>query len=350
MEVKLADHLDFRHGSTAPTRITDGKFPIYGANGIIGYTTETNARGPLIVIGRVGSYCGSLRYCESQSWVTDNALVCCAKNPEETRYWYYALQTCRLNEHRAGSGQPLLNQSVLQRTSVRVVETPKRQRIAELLGALDDKIAANQRVIAAAEALMVAAVQSVPDYVALSSLASRSTEFLPPADFDEVVAHFSFPAFDKGAKPQVVPGESVKSGKFLLSKPCVLVAKLNPRIPRIWNVVSLPPEMALASTEFVALTPLGVDTSVLWSTVRQPEVSRTLRQKVAGTSGSRQRIQPGDLLDVLVRDVRRLSSAAARTITGLGSLCQARRTESTRLSAWRDGLLPFLVSGEVSGP
>ncbi|MBX9639591.1 MAG: restriction endonuclease subunit S, partial [Mycobacteriaceae bacterium] len=95
------------------------------------------------------------------------------------------------------------------------------------------------------------------------------------------------------------------------------------------------------------LTPLGVDTSVLWSTVRQPEVSRTLRQKVAGTSGSRQRIQPGD---VLVRDVRRLSSAAARTITGLGSLCQARRTESTRLSAWRDGLLPFLVSGEVSGP
>jgi hypothetical protein len=347
VEIRLGDHLDFRNGSGPPQRTADGRFPVYGANGAIGFAAEPNARGPLIVVGRVGSYCGSVRYCDSDVWVTDNAFVCRAKKPGETRYWYYALQTCRLNEHRAGSGQPLLTQRTLRDVSVRAVEARERRRIAELLGALDDKIAANEGVIRAAEALMVVLVESVSEYVPLSSLARRSTSFANPGDFDDVVAHFSLPAFDEGANPQVVTDRSVKSSKFLLSEPCVLVAKLNPRIPRIWNVVSLPPEMALASTEFVVLTPAAVETSALWSAVRQRDVSETLQQKVAGTSGSHQRIQPRELLDVRVRDVRRLPPGASQTITRLGALCHARRAECLRLSAYRDTLLPLLVSGMV---
>ena len=126
-----------------------------------------------------------------------------------------------------------------------------------------------------------------------------------------------------------------------------MFAKLNLRIPRIWNVVSLPSQMALASTEFVVLRPIGVDTSALWSAVRQRDVLGRLRQQVAGTSGSHQRIQPRDLFDVRVRDVRRLAPAASRTITSLGALCHARRAECMRLSAFCDALLSLLMSGEV---
>jgi hypothetical protein len=347
VKVRLGDHLDFSNGSSSPLRTSEGRVPVYGANGAIGYAAAHNASGPLIVLGRVGSYCGSVRYCDSDVWVTDNALVCRAKEPQETRYWYYALQTCRLGDHRAGSGQPLLNQKILRDVSVWTVAARERRRIAELLGALDDKIAGNERVIEAAEALMVATVESVSDFVPLWRLASRSTAFLTPEEFDHIVAHFSLPAFDDGAKPQLVNDGSVKSGKFVLSEPCVLFAKLNPKIPRIWNVVSLPAQMALASTEFVVLRPIGVDTSALWSAVRQRDVAKTLQQKVAGTSGSHQRIQPRELLDVRVRDVRRLTSGAAQTITNLGALCHARRIESMRLATLRDTLLPLLMSGRV---
>jgi hypothetical protein len=347
MKAKLGDHLDFSSGSGSPARTSEGDIPVYGANGPIGYATQPNARGPLIVIGRVGSYCGSVRYCDSDVWVTDNAFVCRARNPLETRYWYYALQTCGLNDHRAGSGQPLLNRAILRDVPVRTAAAGERQRIAELLGAVDDKIAANQRVIDAAENLMVATVEPVAEYVPLSTLASRCTTALEPDEFADVVAHFSLPAFDGGAQPQFVAAGSVKSAKFVLSGPCVLFAKLNPRIPRIWNVVSLPSEMALASTEFVVLRPDGIDTSALWSAVRQRDVSDTLRQHVAGTSGSHQRIQPGDLLDVRVRDARHLSTAAAETITNLGALCHARRAESASLATWRDAVLPLLISGRV---
>jgi hypothetical protein len=92
---------------------------------------------------------------------------------------------------------------------------------------------------------------------------------------------------------------------------------------------------------------MGIDPSVLWSAVRQPEVSDTLRQWVAGTSGSHQRIQPRELLDMRVRDVRRLDTGVAQTITSLGELCHARRAECIRLAALRDTLLPLLVSGAV---
>jgi Type I restriction modification DNA specificity domain len=345
MEARLGDHLEFSTGAAPPDRRPTGRFRIYGSNGPIGYAAQHNASGPLIVLGRVGSYCGSLCYIDSDVWATDNALVCRARNPEETRFWYYALQTCGLNEHRAGSGQPLLNIKILQDITVRAVPAGERRGIAQLLGALDDKVAVDQRVIAAAEALMVAIAESVSDYVPMSGLARRSTAYLGPQDFDDTVAHFSFPAFDDGAKPEFVNGVSVRSGKFVLSGPCVLLAKLNPKTPRIWNVMSIPSEMALASTEFVVLRPMDVDTSALWAALSQRDVSETLQQLVSGTSGSRQRIRPADLLDVRVRDVRRLSVAASRSITSLGAQCHARRAESARLSAYRDALLPLLVSG-----
>jgi hypothetical protein len=288
-----------------------------------------------------------VHYCDSDVWVTENALVCRAKTPEETRYWYYALQTCRLNEHRGGSGQPLLNQRTLRDVAVCALAAPERRGVGELLGALDDKIAANECVIEAAEALMIATATAVCHYVPLSSLTSRSTAFLNPDEFDDRVAHFSFPAFDDGARPELADSRSIKSGKFVVSEPCVLVSKLNPRIPRIWNVVSMPCEMALASAEFVVLRPAGIDTSALWSALRQPEVSETLQRQAAGTSWSRQRINPRELLDVAVRDVRRLPTPSSRTITALGALCHERRAESTCLSALRDALLPLLVSGKV---
>lgn len=345
--VRLGDYLDFSNGSTPPVRESNGRYPVYGANGAIGYAAQSNASGPLIVVGRVGSNCGSLRYCDSDVWVTDNALACRAKYPAETRYWYYALQTCRLNQHRAGSGQPLLNQNVLRNILIWTVAASERHRIGEFLGALDDKIAANERLIEAAEALMLAMVESVTEYTPLSSLARRSAASLDPQEFDGIVAHFSLPAFDDSARPSFVQAQTIKSAKFLLSEPCVLFSKLNPKIPRIWNVIGLPSEMALASTEFVVLQPIGVNASAVWSAVRQPDVLATLQPMAAGMTGSRQRIQPHELLEAVVRDVRRLGTGPSKTIASLGVLCHRRRTESARMSSFRDALLPLLMSGKV---
>ncbi|MGB2919751.1 MAG: hypothetical protein WA944_26505 [Mycobacterium sp.] len=186
------------------------------------------------------------------------------------------------------------------------------------------------------------------EYVPVSALAVQSTASVKPGSFESSVAHFSLPAFDAGCQPDLAGRTTIKSNKFLLSKPSVLFSKLNPRIPRIWDVAELPTQMAVASTEFVVLMPEGGSSSALWAALAQPEVSEALRQKVAGTSGSHQRIRPADLLGVRVNDVRELGESAATLVDDLGRICYERRRESSGLVRTRDELLPLLMSGKVT--
>ena len=48
-----------------------------------------------------------------------------------------------------------------------------------------------------------------------------------------------------------------------------------------------------------------------------------------------------------MRDVRRLPPESARAVADLGALCHARRGECLRLAAFRDFILPLLMSGTL---
>lgn len=224
---------------------------------------------------------------------------------------------------------------------------PARQVLVELFGALDDKIAANETEVASAEALIVALVGRAQGTTRLAELARQSTRSVRTSEFADSVAHFSLPAFDAAALPEIAAGATIKSNKFLLDVPCVLVSKLNPRIPRIWDVRALPEQMSVASTEFVVLVPQGDSTTVLWAALSDPRVSTELSGLVAGTSGSHQRVKPSEMLQVEVPDTRTLSTTTREAISSLGTLAHGRRIESQRLAATRDELLPLLMSGNI---
>lgn len=64
------------------------------------------------------------------------------------------------------------------------------------------------------------------------------------------VHHYSLPAFDEGAGPEIGPGEAIKSNKTIVPDDCVLFSKLNPRIPRIWRIKGHAPPHSYCSTEF----------------------------------------------------------------------------------------------------
>ena len=106
--------------------------------------------------------------------------------------------------------------------------------------------------------------------------------------------------------------------------------------------------MALASTEFVVLAPSTVSSSALWAAVAQPDVSASLQQMVAGTSGSHQRILPSALMSMQVRDVRTLPLEGLQLLEDIGQLCYAYGLETRRLEQGRDALLPLLMSGKLT--
>ena len=159
-EAKLGDLLSFSNGKSSPRRSNGLPYPVYGSNGIIGFSNEANAEKNTIIVGRVGSYCGSLYYSDKNCWVTDNAIRANAIDGHEARFLYFLLQTLNLNDRRAGSGQPLLNQTILSSIPVTVPPLPEQHAIAHILGTLDDKIELNRRMNETLEAMARALFKS----------------------------------------------------------------------------------------------------------------------------------------------------------------------------------------------
>ena len=144
----LGDLIVFKNGKRMENTDYDdnGINPVYGSNGIIGRTNKKNVTSELIIVGRVGAYCGSLQYSNHSAWVTDNAIFGIAKPGNDTRFLFYLMNTIPIREFAGGSAQPLINQTILNNISVHVPNIKLQRKIAEILGSLDDKIELNRRM------------------------------------------------------------------------------------------------------------------------------------------------------------------------------------------------------------
>ena len=141
----LGQHLKFSNGKTSPNRTDTGFYPVYGANGIIGYSFEYNSDENTIIIGRVGPYCGSVHFSDKKCWVTDNAISARSMNLKESIFWFYYLKFLNLNSMRVGSGQPLLNQTILKSISLPDLNINKI-KVGEILLSFDQKIDLNTQI------------------------------------------------------------------------------------------------------------------------------------------------------------------------------------------------------------
>ena len=138
-ECKLGDVMIFGNGKERPK--TEGIYPIYGGNGILGYCDQFNFQDEIIIIGRVGAYCGSLFYEDKRIWISDNALSAKPKGRNDIKFLFYFLKNLKLNQFAEGSSHPLLTQTLLNSIEITIPESESEQRaIASVLSSLDDKI------------------------------------------------------------------------------------------------------------------------------------------------------------------------------------------------------------------
>lgn len=300
-------------------------------------------RRALIRPENAGWLCGTgcLRVRLGAGGAHDSAFVSYALGLKSTREW--------IVRHAVGATMLNLNTSILSAVPLRVPDMDEQRAIAEVLGALDDKIAANTRQAATTRDLMVALASSAQKHCELRHLATRSTSTVKPEELGAtIVDHFSLPAFDSAVGPERVQADTIKSNKTAIENPCVLLSKLNPRIPRAWDVVTVSERPSMASTEFLVLEPQGFSSSVLWAVLSQPRFWSELSGMVAGTSGSHQRVRPDDVLAVEVVDPRALSEPVRTSISSLGEWVAQDHAENVLLATTRDALLPLLMSGKVT--
>jgi type I restriction enzyme S subunit len=90
-ETTLDELVYFRNGKSLNNRKYNlyGKYPVWGANGQINRTDEILNSNPVIVIGRVGAYCGSVNKVNEPNWVTDNAIFAIPKSNYDFDFIYY---------------------------------------------------------------------------------------------------------------------------------------------------------------------------------------------------------------------------------------------------------------------
>lgn len=105
----LGEISDFKNGKA--TKLSNGIIPVYGGNGIVGYTETSNAEN-VIVIGRVGINCGNALLEPNKCWINDNAMMVIPKS-DNIYFLYWLIKSLDLNGQSEGSGQPLLTQAIL---------------------------------------------------------------------------------------------------------------------------------------------------------------------------------------------------------------------------------------------
>lgn len=77
--MELGEIFKLTSGKTKPIILVENPidknvYPVYGGNGIMGYSSEYNSQGEKIIIGRVGEYCDVTRFINEFCWITDNAI------------------------------------------------------------------------------------------------------------------------------------------------------------------------------------------------------------------------------------------------------------------------------------
>lgn len=146
MEYKFSKLFSWTSGKPVSAN-EHGTIPIYGSNGIIGYTDNSKYFNK-IILGRVGAYCGSVEYCPTEFNATDNTLITtCNEKLITYPFAFYSLKLMKLNNFAGGSAQPLITQGLLKHLKCDVPSIEKQKIIANILSAYDNLIENNNKRI-----------------------------------------------------------------------------------------------------------------------------------------------------------------------------------------------------------
>jgi len=139
--VKLKEILTLRNGKR-PTLSEDGWVPVYGANGIMGCTTDFLIDNDYtIVIGRVGAS-GEVHLAQGKIWVSDNALYSEKVNSSKVfmPFLYYLLKDKKLSRFAHKTTHPIITQSFLNNLPIQLPSLAEQQIIADILLIVDRTI------------------------------------------------------------------------------------------------------------------------------------------------------------------------------------------------------------------
>ena len=147
MKVKLTEICTPRQWKTIPTNeLLDEGYPVYGANGIIGYYNEYNHENSVVTITCRGATCGTINITEPKSYITGNAM--CLDNLQSgilLEYLYYCLLHYDFRNVISGSAQPQITRQGLEKVEIGISSIEEQKKRITTLNKINVVIAARQQ-------------------------------------------------------------------------------------------------------------------------------------------------------------------------------------------------------------
>lgn len=150
---KLKHVASLRSGEsiTADSIKDEGDFPVYGGNGLRGYTGHYTHEGEFVLIGRQGALCGNVNYAMDRFWASEHAVVVTRLGDDDLTWLGELLRYLDLNRLSQSAAQPGISTEEVSNVLLAVPPLEEQRAISAYLKSetarLDALVAAKQRLI-----------------------------------------------------------------------------------------------------------------------------------------------------------------------------------------------------------
>ena len=140
-----------------------GEYPVYGGNGLRGYTSSYNHEGLYVLIGRQGALCGNVRSVNGKTYITEHAIAAAGNEKSNTSFLHYLFLKMNLGQYSDQSAQPGLAVNKLLKLEVSLPPISEQKKIAKLLSLLDERMATQNKIIDKLQSLIKGIADNILD-------------------------------------------------------------------------------------------------------------------------------------------------------------------------------------------
>lgn len=110
-----------------------GDFPVFGGNGLRGYTSTYSHDGTHVLIGRQGALCGNINYASGKFFASEHAIVVTPVRQVEITWLAELLRTMNLNQYSMSAAQPGLSVGTISNLLIPVPPLSEQHAIADYI-------------------------------------------------------------------------------------------------------------------------------------------------------------------------------------------------------------------------
>ena len=146
--VCLKECLECTSSTLQESEVSDlGPYPVYGANGIVGFLDSYNTPDEAIYIVKDGSGVGSVAYVKGKCSATGTLNILTAKQDYSLQFLYYMLKVFNFEPYKTGMAIPHIYFKDYGKAKIFCSSYSKQLRYAKMLEAIDAKLLIEQKIL-----------------------------------------------------------------------------------------------------------------------------------------------------------------------------------------------------------